>query len=161
MFNSGVLAMTYKLTYEVVSLDSVPKNESITFAQREPVVLVVDDERVIADTLSKILSISGYEVLTAYDGISALELARTALPRLVITDVVMPGMTGIELAISLKKDDPNCKILMFSGQAATADLLLKAGNMGHEFSIISKPVHPTDMLRLVRESLETQELAVM
>jgi DNA-binding NtrC family response regulator len=154
--------MTRSLNYEVIPLDSVPCNESIILlGQSEPVVLVVDDERIIADTLSKILSISGYKVLTAYNGMSALELASTNEPALVITDVVMPGMTGVELAIAMTKVIPSCKILLFSGQAATVDLLEKAHDMGYDFSIISKPVHPTDMLRRVRESLEIHEMAVM
>ena len=148
--------MAHTFNYEVVPLDQVPCEESVE--QRKPVVLVVDDEHVIADTLSKILSISGYKVLTAYDGKAALELARTTPPALLITDVIMPGMTGIELAIMLVEVIPACKVLLFSGQAATVDLLETARDMGHNFSLLSKPVHPTDMLRRIRENLEVQEM---
>ena len=150
--------MRHPLKYEVVSLNEVPWNDAITFPEHEPVVLVVDDERVIADTLSIILSKSGYKVLTAYDGRAALELARIAPPALLITDVVMPGMTGIELAIELVGVIPDCKVLLFSGQAATVDLLAKARDTGHEFTILTKPVHPTDMLRRVSECFNVQEL---
>jgi DNA-binding NtrC family response regulator len=147
------------LNYEVVPLRSVPWNESIIFPeQRDRIVLVVDDEQVIADTLSKILSMSGYKVLTAYNGKSALELVRSAPPALLITDVVMPGMTGIELAITLTEAVPDCKVLLFSGQAATADLLAAARDMGYDFNILMKPIHPTDMLKRVRESFEVQEM---
>jgi CheY-like chemotaxis protein len=144
--------------FEVVSLKEIPWNDSITLPQSEPVVLVVDDERVIADTLSMILKSNGYDVMTAYDGKTALELARAVPPALVITDVVMPGMTGIELAIKLVKAIPNCKILLFSGQAATVDLLAKARDMGQEFAILAKPVHPTDMLRRVSECFDVPEM---
>ena len=158
-FRSEVLAMMRALKYEVVPLRSVPCNESIILPeQRDRVVLVVDDEQVIADTLSKILSMSGYKVLTAYNGRSALELVRAVSPALLITDVVMPGMTGIELAIMLTKAVPDCKVLLFSGQAATADLLAAARDMGYDFNILMKPIHPTDMLKRVRESLEVQEM---
>ena len=151
--------MPRPLKYEVVSLEEIPWNDSITFPkERESVVLVVDDERVIADTLSLILSKSGYNVLTAYDGKTALEIARSVPPALLITDVVMPGMTGIELAIMLVEVIPDCKVLLFSGQAATVDLLAAARDIGHEFAILTKPVHPTDMLRRVKERLDVQEM---
>jgi CheY-like chemotaxis protein len=58
----------------------------------------------------------------------------------------MPGMTGIEVAIAVRRKLPNCKILLFSGQAATADLLEQAQTHGHEFEIVAKPIHPTDLL---------------
>jgi len=120
-------------------------------------VLIVDDEKVIADTLSIILSNSGFSTMTAYDGITALELARAVTPDLLITDVVMPGMTGVELAIIVKQTIPGCKVLLFSGQAATVDLLEKARHDGHDFTTLTKPIHPTDMLRRISECLETRQ----
>ena len=114
--------------------------------KKQPVVLIVDDERVIADTLSIILSKSGFSTMTAYDGESALELARAVHPDLLISDVVMPEMTGVELAIAVTETVPGCKVLLFSGQATTVDLLEKARHRGHDFTILTKPVHPTDML---------------
>ena len=123
----------------------------------QPVVLIVDDERVIADTLSIILSRSGFSTMTAYDGESALEHARTVHPDVLISDVVMPEMTGVELAIAVTETVPGCKVLLFSGQAATVDLLEKARHRGHDFTILTKPVHPTDMLRRISECLERRE----
>ena len=58
----------------------------------------------------------------------------------------MPGMTGIKVAIAVRGRLPDCKILLFSGQAATADLLQKAKTHGHEFEIVAKPIHPSDLL---------------
>jgi CheY-like chemotaxis protein len=151
--------MLRPLKYEVVPLDEIPWNDSITFPrERDSVVLVVDDERLIADTLSLILSQSGYKVLTAYDGKTALEIARSVPPALLITDVIMPGMTGIELAIMLVKVIPDCKVLLFSGQAATVDLLAAAFDMGYKFTILNKPVPPTEMLRCVKERIDVQEM---
>ncbi|WP_433969523.1 response regulator [Tunturiibacter gelidiferens] len=119
--------------------------------------LIVDDEQIIADTLSIILSRSGFFTITAYDGLQALEIARSARPDLVISDVMMPGMTGVELAIAITQSIPTCKILLFSGQAATADLLVHARNAGHNFTTLTKPVHPTDMLQRVAECLAVQQ----
>jgi CheY-like chemotaxis protein len=68
------------------------------------------------------------------------------MPHISTTDVVMPGMNGVELAIHFRKLRPGCKILLFSGQAATADLLVNAREAGHDFDLVLKPVHPTDLL---------------
>jgi DNA-binding response OmpR family regulator len=107
----------------------------------------VDDERVIADTLATILRREGYETAAAYDGSSALTLCETFGPELVISDVVMlPGMSGIDLAIRIRQQYPGCKILLFSGQAATAGLLDEARRKGHEFELLAKPIHPKELL---------------
>jgi DNA-binding response OmpR family regulator len=130
-------------------------------AVRPPVVLVVDDERIIADTLTAILKRSGYSVLTAYDGQSALGLASEIPPDLLITDVVMPGMSGIDLAIQLERAIPDCMVLLFSGQAATVDLLADARKLGHDFVTLSKPVHPTELLARISECLESRPPATV
>ncbi|NYF80526.1 response regulator [Granulicella arctica] len=150
--------MSAKLNFKVVSLSEVPLNgQTDIVGRRHSVVLVVDDERVIADTLSIILSKSGYKALTAYDGVGALEAARNIRPDLLITDVVMPGMTGIELAMTLRQTVPECRVLLFSGQAATVDLLERAREAGHDFTILTKPVPPHDMLRQVSACLSMSE----
>lgn len=115
-------------------------------ASKKPRVLVVDDEHVIADTLAKILDLNGYDASAVYTGTAAVESARKLRPDLVISDVIMPDMNGIEAAISIRGFLPSCKILLFSGQAATADLLENARAHGHEFEILAKPVHPADLL---------------
>jgi len=115
-------------------------------AGNKPRVLVVDDEQVIADTLAKILDLNGYDASAVYTGTAAVESARALKPDLVISDVIMPDMNGIEAAISIRGFLPTCKILLFSGQAATADLLENARAQGHEFEILAKPVHPADLL---------------
>ena len=112
----------------------------------KPRVLVVDDERVIADTLAIILNQNGFDASAVYTGMAAVDRARTSRPDLVISDVIMPDMNGIEAAIQIRQILPGCKILLFSGQAATADLLEKARAQGHEFEILTKPVHPQDLL---------------
>jgi CheY-like chemotaxis protein len=116
----------------------------------KPKALVVDDERVIADTLAIILNQSGFDAKAVYSGTGAVEAARQSKPNLIITDVIMPDMNGIEAAIRIRQILPSCKILLFSGQAATADLLEKARAQGHEFDILAKPVHPQDLLAKLR-----------
>ena len=112
-------------------------------------VLVVDDEPCIADTLTAIFRNAGYETVTSYDGRSALSQCESFHPHLVITDVVMPGMNGIEMAILVRQRHPACKILLFSGQAATANLLEEARRSGYDFELLAKPVHPAELLAKV------------
>jgi len=118
--------------------------------QVRPKVLVADDERVIADTLAIILNQSGFEAKAVYSGEKAVEMARNWMPEMLISDVIMTDLNGIDAAIKIRSLLPSCKILLFSGQAATADLLDRARVQGHEFEILAKPVHPQDLLARLR-----------
>lgn len=150
--------MSPKLSFEVVSLAEVAREDIVVLQDKSgPVILIVDDEKVIADTLSIILSRAGFTTMTAYDGEAALKIAAAISPALLISDVVMPGISGVELAIKITQTLPDCKILLFSGQAATVDLLEKARLDGHSFTTLNKPIHPTDMLKRISECLSTQE----
>src|SRR5271154_2176338 len=143
--------MPGRLNFQTVPLAEIPKD--VLLSKPQPVVLIVDDERVIADTLAAILSCNGYAALTAYDGMSALETARVVPPQMVITDVYMPGMSGIDLAIAIRKGIPDCKVLLFSGQASTVDLLTATRNAGYDFAALTKPIHPTELLAHVSKCL--------
>lgn len=122
----------------------------MAIATAKPRVLVVDDERVIADTLAVILNQSGFEARAVYSGERALELAAEWQPQMLISDVIMADLNGIDAAIRIRELLPKIKILLFSGQAATADLLEKARARGYEFEILAKPVHPQDLLNRLR-----------
>jgi len=125
-------------------------SEIPTTPAAKPKVLVADDEQVIANTLAIILNQAGFEAKAVYSGEKAIEALDSFAPDMLISDVIMTGMTGIEAAIQTRAKLPNCKILLFSGQAATADLLERARAQGHEFEILAKPVHPTDLLAKLR-----------
>ena len=145
--------MSERTLSPVVPIDSVPPAYKGSY---RPVVLVVDDESAIADTLVEILSRNGYASLAAYDGEDALDTAMLTPPELLITDVVLPGMNGIELALKVRRIFPDCKILLFSGQSIAADLLAPAKRAGHYFNLLSKPVHPKDLLAAVAETLKPE-----
>jgi CheY-like chemotaxis protein len=146
--------MTTRTSFPVIPVVEVPVEEPHGNGKNHrPVVLVVDDERVIADTLSAILSLNGYAPITAYDGIAALELASLIPPEVLITDVMMPRMNGIDLAINIRQVAPDCEVVLFSGQAQTVDLLEPARLAGHVFSLLSKPVHPAVLLERVAKCL--------
>jgi len=109
-------------------------------------VIVVDDERLIANTLAIILNNAGYDARAVFSGEQLVELLESFQPEVLIADVVMSGMTGIEAAIATRNKLPKCNILLFSGQAITADLMDQARAQGHEFELLAKPVHPSDLL---------------
>ncbi len=114
------------------------------------VVFVVDDEVVIAQTLAIILNQAGFKANAFDSPDKAIAACAEAAPDLLISDVMMPGMTGVELAIHFREALPQCKILLFSGQASTANLLEEARQQGYDFDLLSKPVHPADLLAKLR-----------
>jgi DNA-binding NtrC family response regulator len=113
-------------------------------------ILIVDDERNIADTLALILNATGFEPKTAYNGETAMEAAAQFQPDILISDVILGGMNGIEAAILISKMLPKCKIILFSGQASTADLFSRAISEGHTFEILAKPVHPQVLIEHIK-----------
>jgi CheY-like chemotaxis protein len=116
-----------------------------------PFIVVVDDERRIADTLVLILKSKGYAAEAAHDGASALAICRQKAPDLVVSDVVMPGMNGIDLAIAIRQQFPKCHILLFSGQAETTEILEDARRRGHDFELLAKPLHPEELLTRIEK----------
>ena len=112
-------------------------------------VVVVDDEKVIASTVAAILQMNGFSAKFFVHPLQALDAMNIEHPDLLISDVMMPELSGVELAIRVKALSPSCKILLFSGQAATADLLLQARAKGHDFQLLAKPIHPTELLSRV------------
>lgn len=126
------------------------KTESETSRTEISTVLVVDDERLIADTMTEILKRSGFNAVCAYDGLSALELALQVNPDFVVTDVVMPRMNGVQLAIAVRKALPDTEILLLSGQAGITEIVEGGRKEGYLFELIAKPIHPEKLLQRLR-----------
>ncbi len=127
-----------------------PDDEGATAPTRNRV-LVVDDERLIADTVAQILNIHGYDAFSAYSGTEALKLAESFRPDYLLTDVMMPVINGIDLALSIEKLVPNVKVLLFSGQAGTNALLQRRHIDGTHFPIVAKPIHPERLVEALSE----------
>lgn len=121
-------------------------------------ILVIDDERSISDTLEKIFSTNGYEARAAYTAEQAGHIVTEWLPDLVIIDVVLPGMNGIEFASLLTVQYPHCQLLLLSGDTRTSDLLADAATKGHAFDILAKPVHPTVILERAEKLLAHNQI---
>jgi CheY-like chemotaxis protein len=121
-------------------------------AENIPVtVFVVDNEKIIADTLALILNQSGFTTLAFTSAVEAIKALESQTPSLLISDVDMPGLNGIELAIRYKTLCPSCKLLLFSGHLATTELLEAARLKGHEFHMLAKPFHPLDLISVIRK----------
>ncbi len=114
-------------------------------------VLVVDDETLIASTVATILNENGFEAVAAFNGEEALERARSFRPDILLSDVFMPKMSGVELGIQLQKELPDARILLFSGQAATMDLMRKAEADGYYFELFPKPIHPDELITRLKD----------
>lgn len=110
-------------------------------------VLIVDDEHVIADTLSLICKYHGYQVETAYSGETAVEKAADWRPNVLISDVVLGGISGLDAALEICRKDPGCRVILLSGQPLGVDQLNRAKECGQVFEVLLKPVHPETLLR--------------
>lgn len=120
-------------------------------AARPSRVLVVDDERLLADTTAAILRRAGFHAKTAYDGFGALEMTGSFHPDYLLTDIMMPGMNGVELAIAISTMFPATKVLLISGQAGIADIVEESRAKGYEFPLMAKPVHPSKLIEMIKD----------
>jgi CheY-like chemotaxis protein len=117
-------------------------------------VFVVDDEWIIATTLTAILNLKGFSAESFTDPESALEAFSRECPDLLISDVMMPGLTGVDLAIEVKALCPKCHILLISGNAATANVLSPALVAGHHFEVLAKPIPPLHLIEVIQHAFQ-------
>ncbi len=115
----------------------------------KPRILVVDDEELIAESVAEILRSEGFDAIVAFNGQDALDIVKESCPDIVLSDVLMPDIDGVETAIQIRAICPDAQILLFSGQAATSDLLERAKAQGHQFELLPKPLHPTRLIAAI------------
>lgn len=118
--------------------------------RRKPVVMIVDDEPVIRETILEILNDEGFEAIGMSSATQALAWVERIMPDVILTDVVMPGTSGIELAASVAEKYPECRVVLFSGQSAATDLVERARAQGHDFDLLPKPLDPEVLLSTLR-----------
>lgn len=119
--------------------------------ESRPRVFVIDDELDIAKLLVVILQMNLFDAIPYSDPLIALNAAKATPPDYLISDIVMPGMSGIELAIAIQREVPKCKVLLFSGQIGASELIAAAIEQGHSFELVQKPIHPTRMVEAIRK----------
>ncbi len=115
-----------------------------------PRVLIVDDDQVIATTMSMILNRSGFEAVEAFSGPRALELAATSHFDFLVTDVMMEPMNGVELANAFCELHPDAQIFLISGTTEAASAVLADFNCEHAFPLLKKPIYPGDLIERLR-----------
>ena len=120
-------------------------------------VLIVDDEESICQSLKGILSDEGYEVSVAHDGKAALRAVAESNPDLVLLDIWMPELDGMEVLKNLKSRQANLPVVMISGHG-TVETAVKATKLG-AFDFIEKPLDMDKILLAVRNALEMSRLA--
>jgi DNA-binding NtrC family response regulator len=113
-------------------------------------VWIVDDEWVIATTLAALLRYSGFDVTIFFNPLETLKAAENKRPDILISDVMMPGISGIELGVRLNNIHPTCRVILFSGHTSAPDILSRARVDGHDFELLTKPVNPDDLLAVLR-----------
>jgi|KBSMisStandDraft_5_1062788.scaffolds.fasta_scaffold01097_8 CheY-like chemotaxis protein len=116
----------------------------------KPGVLIVDDDQVIATTLSMILNRSGFDAVEAFSGPQALELARTSRFDILVTDVMMEPMNGVELAKAFCAMYPGAQIFLISGTTEAAATVLEDFDCEHAFPLLKKPIYPGDLIERLR-----------
>jgi len=121
-------------------------------------VLLVDDETGILDSLRILLRGEGYEVSTALGGAEALEVMAKKKPDLVVTDIRMPGVSGLEVLSRSREIDPEIPVILMTAQASLQSAV-RAVNEG-AFYYLQKPFANDDLLAICRRALETRELRV-
>ena len=119
-----------------------------------PHIVVIDDDAMVRTAVTRILESEGFQVALAGDGREGLRLMRSLQPRLVITDIIMPEMEGIETIREMRRERHDLKIMAISGGArmGNANFLDMARTMGAD-AIMEKPFEPEDLVAKVRQLL--------
>ena len=118
-------------------------------SDRHPRVLIVEDEAVVLHTLQLILQQQGYEVRGARDGHEAFAIAPAFQPEILLCDINLPDVDGIQIAVRIKRETPYCRVVLLSGEITSAELLDEAKARGHYFEVLAKPTDPQHLLRVL------------
>ncbi len=118
-------------------------------------VLLVDDEEEFANTLAERLTIRGVRVRTAHDGESAIEMVNDDPPHVVVLDVLMPGMGGLDVLRMIKSIHPETQVILLTGQGSTRGGM---DGMKHgAFDYLMKPVKIEELLAKLKEAVASTE----
>ena len=121
-----------------------------------PSILIVDDEPSILQTMGGLLTDEGFEVITALNGYEALKVIDVESPDLVLLDIWMPGIDGIETLKEIKKDNPNIQVIIVTGHG-TIETAVKATKLG-AFDLIEKPLSIDKVILSINNALNFRRL---
>jgi len=122
----------------------------------DSIVLVVDDDPVILKLLEVNFEMEGFTVLVAHDGEEGIEVARSNQPDVIVSDIMMPKKSGLELVVALKGDTSTSEIpiILLSAKAQNADV--RTGLEAGADDYVTKPFEPLDLVDRVNRLLETR-----
>ncbi len=118
-------------------------------------ILVIDDDKMILMILKQTLSKEGYRVSTAASGEEGIAMLASSNTDLVLTDYMMPGMSGIEVLNVIKQNQPLLPVIMLTGHGDVA-LTIKAIQLG-AVDFIEKPIHSKELIEIIKRALEISE----
>lgn len=117
-------------------------------------ILVVDDDRLVADTLTMIFRVNGYDSEARYTAADGLARAHTFKPALVLCDVSMPEESGLSLAEKMNTELPATEVLMLTAYSSNATKVhLQSVRMQRPLKLLAKPCPPDELLRVTRAML--------
>jgi len=120
----------------------------------KPRILIVDDDRLVADTLTLVLQANGFETKTAYSAAEGLESARRTPPCVLLCDVSMPGQTGLQLIETITREQPNSRMMVLTAYSSNAiHVELKSEELNLPIKLLRKPCHPEELVREARALL--------
>jgi two-component system nitrogen regulation response regulator NtrX len=121
-----------------------------------PSVLIVDDEPSILKSLGGLLSDEGFEVITASNGYEALKIIDSESPDLVLLDIWMPGLDGIDTLNEIKKENPYIQVIIITGHG-TIETAVRATKLG-AFDLIEKPLSIDKVIVAINNALNFRRL---
>jgi DNA-binding NtrC family response regulator len=113
-------------------------------------VFILDDEHLIAQTLAIVLEQEGLKAIAFTSPLDAIAAARECPPDLLVSDIEMPEMNGVDLALRLRQSHPKNRVILFSGHTRLETFLTPNRASIADFEVFTKPVHPRDLLRAIR-----------
>jgi len=114
----------------------------------KPKVLVIDDDKMVADTLAEVLRMHGFSPVALYSGEQAIEFVESFQPDIVLSDIRMSRLDGIEAARNIRNLHPECRVILFT--ASTMSPKTKKVIEGEGFELLQRPLHPQNVLSALR-----------
>lgn len=118
----------------------------------KPKLLLVDDEKEFVDTLAERLRLRGFQVLTAIDGESALRIIEDDHPQLVILDIMMPGLSGLDVLQQIKDRAPQIPVILLTGLGSTTEGT-KGMRLG-AYDFLIKPINIDKLIQKIKEAVQ-------
>jgi CheY-like chemotaxis protein len=122
--------------------------------EAKPLLMVLDDDAAVRQTWTLIFQQQGYEVIAVECGQDAIDAARAHPPDLLLGDIRLPDMSGIEAARRVQGEAPGCRVLLISGDSDSGEVLEEARRQGTTFEVLPKPIAPPELIQRIASLLK-------